>query len=424
MGISPENASLLEKSLQSKEIRDILAVALHCEDRGLWKGLAVCPPGSFLDEVCQAFYEGTDIPLELPFWVAFQHAASYMSEQGAGFHIPDTHQRKGLELINLILAPSATAKTYTWNTVARILAPAYQMRTIGDAASSAKFLEDLAAVDGKPVCWLCDEFGPTWKSIKSSEAHADTKKYLLKCYDGDPIERRTLKNVIKVEKPRLSIFAMSVDSTFHDKFDADDWNDGWAYRMNFITTTRDPSRKMEDFPRLVPNEDRIFDSFLNLLKTPIHADYRFNEPAIELLDESWRQICAYKVEDSFKRRINLRTYVYAVIYHWVCGKVTDVVDEYDVKWAVRLSHMGMQDIAKVIKQAELHEYRELLRKAYEIRDRLREQYNRNETSERFTYRSLYMRCRAGRVKLKNVQEAKAIVELMDSMPLPPSDLYD
>lgn len=364
-----------------------------------WRGLMATPPGSLLETVIGAFRQGTDIPLEIPFFTTLHYLSAYLLKQEV--KIEFVGQEFQPDLWSVILAPSGAGKTFTTNMTGRFIG--YDS-SFPEPASAAKFVEDLK--EHNRSLWIRDEFGKFLKALEAQHM-AEIKDYLLRVYDGKRIERNTKKYSLAVDNPALTILGLTVLDAFAKEIDATSMIDGFAQRFSYVIADRDPERKPQDFPiyDLQGWEGMIRNEWERVIASVKHQRYVVGEDAQEGFKQSFRLLMPQDdvLDTSFFRRIMIRGVRYALLYHVLLKKESHVVDVQDMGWAARVCAMHIQDAARIVADHAMPDVERIIRRAEEVRDRVWERENRAVTA-RDIVRGVH--------GIKNTAEARAIMQFI------------
>jgi hypothetical protein len=236
---------------------------------------------------------------------------------------------------------------------------------------------------------------------------AEIKDYLLRVYDGKAIERRTKKETILVEHPALCILGLTVLETFRANVTTESMLDGFAQRFSYILAQRDPARPSKDFPiyDLRASSDRITAEWHATIRTITHAEYEVTEGGEAGFRESFALLYPTNEEipASFFRRIMFRGVRYALLYHILLGKTSNLIDAADMGWAARVCAMHVQDAAWLVGEHALPDLERMMRRAEEVRDELAAQ------GVKLTPRDLIRRMNG----IRTASEARALISLLE-----------
>jgi hypothetical protein len=328
---------------------------------GKWPTLDACiPPGSILDDVDRMFYEGTDIPRELPFFTVLHYIAGMLLQNDVEIEVEG---RRALpDIWTIALAPSGAGKTFTQNVIEEIFGKG--VRQFPEAASAAKFIECLR--DNNHSLWLRDEFAQYLGSIASQTHMAQVKDFLLRTYDNSNISHRLKEEDVIVEKPALTIYGTTPFATIKNYLSGESLVDGFAQRFAFVVAERD-SRPVKPIYRTKSRLPEIQEKWAANLASKFHKVYRVDDVGIAAYEEAFYMIVARSgsesIDESFSRRIMWRSLKYALIYHIITGKTDDVLHAEDLTYAARLAALNLRDLRKVLDQYDMPVFNDLSQKA-------------------------------------------------------------
>lgn len=328
---------------------------------GQWPTLDACiPPGSILDDVDRMFYEGTDIPRELPFFTVLHYIAAMLLQKDV---VIEVEGRKALpDIWTIALAPSGAGKTFTQNVIEEIFGGGVQQ--FPEAASAAKFVECLR--DNNHSLWLRDEFAQYLGSLESLTHMAQVKDFLLRTYDNNDIEHRTKEEDVIVKNPALTIFGTTPFATIKNYLTGESLVDGFAQRFAFVVADRD-NRRVKPIYRTKSRLPEIQAKWAENLATKFHKVYRVDDVGIAAYEEAFYMIVARSgsesIDESFSRRIMWRSLKYALIYHIITGKTDDVLHAEDLTYAARLAALNLRDLRKLLDQYDMPAFKDISQKA-------------------------------------------------------------
>lgn len=389
---------VLAKSADAREtIRAMLKINAQPD---VWRGLVATPPGSLLSTVIAAFRSGTDIPLEIPFFATLHFLAAHMLAKGVT--VDFVGQVVKPDLWSVVLASSGAGKTFATNTLERFTG---QEATFPEPSSSAKFVEDLATHNNS--LWVRDEFAQFLKAIDQQPHLQEMKDYLLRVFDGKRVERNTKKSSIQVDDPALCIFGLTVLESFKDSVSPESMLDGFAQRFSYIIAKRDPERPARDFPiyDMRSYKDRIRSEWDKVVASIQHEKYVVGPDAEDAFRESFSLLIPpnEQIPASFFRRIMFRGVRYALLYHVLLGKETDMLDAADMGWAGRICGLHIHDAAWLVGEHGLPDLERLCRRTEELRTRILEKEGRPLTP-RDVVRNIH--------GIRNTSEARAIIQMI------------
>lgn len=328
---------------------------------GKWPTLDECiPPGSILDDVDRMFYEGTDIPRELPFFTVMHYIAAMLLQKDVMIDVEGRKARP--DIWTIALAPSGAGKTFTQTVIEDIFGK--DVRQFPEAASAAKFVECLR--DNNHSLWLRDEFAQYLGSVQSQTHMAQVKDFLLRTYDNKDIGHRTKEEDVLVEGPALTIFGTTPFATIKNYLSGESLVDGFAQRFAFVVAERD-SRKIKPIYRTKSRLPEIQEKWAKNLAIQFHKVYRVDDVGIAAYEEAFYMIVdrsgSESIDESFSRRIMWRSLKYALVYHIITGKTDDVLHAEDLTYAARLAALNLRDLRKVLDQYDMPAFNDISQKA-------------------------------------------------------------
>lgn len=340
---------LLSQVLTAPNGRDILALLRATGQSKLGAVEAVTPPGSFADVVIAQVREKTDLPPEIALAVVLSQIGAALAQVGTTVSWPDDHRPVELTLWILVLAPSGAGKTLLRNLVADALQ--LHPKELAEPGSARAFLESLRDRDGKAL-WVRDEYGQLMRQIADGGPLGPLRDYMLRAYDHGPLEVTTMKDgLVKIDKPLLSIFASTVDSTWSRCIDPAMLADGLLARHLFIVAEhrplavpRYPLQDMRDAIELAAMPLRA-----RLATEPMH--YVITPQAARAYDAMWRDLVGHlgdMIDPAYFRRVTWNAARYAVIYHILLGKHGSEIGIDAMRWAWRMVQLHLQYAREVL----------------------------------------------------------------------------
>lgn len=363
-----------------------------------WRGLVATPPGSFLETVLECFENRTDIPLEIPFFTSLHYISHYLLKNKV--YINFDNQIIKPDLWTVILGPSGSGKTFSSRSIGKMIdcQPDFP-----DTSSSAKFVEEL--VNHNNGFWLRDEFGQFLKGIETLPQYSEMKDYLLRLFDGEKISRLTKKDEYIIEDPALVILGVTVFETFLSQVGVESLVDGFSQRFNYVIAKPDPKRTMYDFPlyEISDYKEKIRTEWEKTISNVNHQEYFIKEEAKAGFITAFRLMCNIELPPSFFRRIMFRGMRYALIYHILLEKKTNILDSVDMAWAGRLCAIHLKDASELLKGHDKSDLQNLLEKTESAISRMKEK------GIEISPRNLVLNVFA----IKNVMQAKALLSILD-----------
>jgi len=328
---------------------------------GKWPTLDACiPPGSILDDVDRMFYEGTDIPRELPFFTVLHYLSAMLLQQDVQIEVAGRTTRP--DFWTIALAPSGAGKTFTQNVIEEIFGKGVQQ--FPETASAAKFVECLR--DNNHGLWLRDEFAQYLRAVETQSHMAQVKDFLLRTYDNTDIGHRTKDEDVIVEAPALTIFGTTPLATIKNYLTAESLVDGFAQRFAFVVAERD-DRRVKPIYQTKARLPAIQEKWAKNLDTQFHKVYHVDEVGIAAYEEAFYMIVdrsgSESIDEGFSRRIMWRSMKYALIYHVITGKTDDVLHAEDLTYAARLATLNLRDLRRLMDQYDMPAFNDISQKA-------------------------------------------------------------
>lgn len=325
------------------------AVALGFS-RDLPRTLGAIPPASPLDTVLDEFRKTTPIAEELPLFAFVALTAQYLAEHGVYVKIP--RGRACMDLYTVVVAGSGELKTFATKRIMESISSLWTPRLLKEPGSSRGFLDEMVENDGKPVLWMCDEWGKFWERTKSETGpHAETPRMLLKFYDKDGYAKRLKTELVEVKQSYLSIFGTTVLKGLENQIRPDDWDSGLVQRFGFVIArqTMDPARdwRRREARWLPVSQERIRKAWARMTRNtgPLrNSEWVMTRGADKAYGNLWEHLAVEGLGQQFVRRIAFRALTYAAVYHFVTGKKTEKIDAEDVVWAERLAMFHLADL--------------------------------------------------------------------------------
>lgn len=388
----------LEKSEFARE--HIKAMLVFTRNQDEWRGLMATPPASLLERVVSIFSKETDIPLEIPFFTVLHLISGELLKR----EITINYRGKKINpaLWTVLLASSGSGKSLTVNFLEKISG----LKTFPEPASAAKFIEDLSEFNNS--LWIRDEFAHLLKNIDQQAYMAELRDYLLRLYDNKPIERRTKKEHVIIEKPVLSIFGLTVWETFCKNVSAESMLDGFAQRFSYVIAKYDEKKLPRDYPWYAIDQygEQLKARYSKLTANIKHKEYTVTQDAIIAFDDAFTLLFgikdANKIPTSFYRRILYSSIKYAAIYHLLLGKYNNAIDGEDIAWAARACKLHLNDVYELIREYDMPDFERMVKRAEELR------FECTKSGESFNARHLMRHVKS----IKNARQANEIMCLM------------
>ena len=312
--------------------------------------LSAVKPNSPLDVAIQAFKEHTNVPLQIPLMGFLHLVGTWLLKNESVIEVQgDTINP---DLWTVVLAQSGAGKTLSFNQLQKASQQALGVKAEFDSvASGAAYLEELR--DKNRSLWFADEFGQFLGQIEQlGSPLAQCKEYLLKTYDGNPIQRKTKLALIKVDKPVLSIFGVNTVESYLSKISEESFTDGFSQRFAYLLAKSDPSRPFSDYPWFssASIQESLQQAFTSVAGVTIHKSYSVGAEAFRAYQEAFKVLLKHGVSESFYRRLMYRSFKYALIFHVIHGDHTDKITPEDVGWSMRLIEIHLNDLKELLAQ--------------------------------------------------------------------------
>jgi hypothetical protein len=159
---------------------------------------------------------------------------------------------------------------------------------------------------------------------------------------------------LRIENPGLTLFGATVIDTFKKHFGGDSIKDGLAQRMAFVFAERDPSRrKLAEYTFRDECSARVGKSWRALLERVDSSRTCFLPPpaaaayqrAFEILIARAEQV---DVDEGYSRRLAARGQKYAMVYHFLLGKQSLVIDAEDLGYGMRVAALHLRDTRRLL----------------------------------------------------------------------------
>ncbi|MCP3968684.1 MAG: DUF3987 domain-containing protein [Lentisphaerae bacterium] len=349
----------IEKNEEARKyVSDVLSFRKEKTKINDWRGVIAVPPGSILDSIIGQFYQNTNIPLEIPFFLIFHILSGYLlsndvilEDQRGEIILPD--------FWTVILASSGAGKTWSFKSIRNALSKEIENIEFDGTGivSSAAFIKKLSQ-QGKGL-WIRDEFLQFLNSIQSNGPMSEIKDYLLRIYDNEKITRETKKDTYTINEPALTILGFNVTDTFTENIPVDNLIDGFAQRFGYCIADKDPNRNFLDYP-IWSFDPAGLDQKWNKIVSNIHKKYKCSSESQYAFIKAFRSLYKSNIDESFYRRIFWRANKYALVYHIIREKVNNILDEEDYAWAARALSMHIEDAGRLLAAAGMSELEKII----------------------------------------------------------------
>lgn len=311
---------------------------------------AVTPPGTFLAVVVDEVRRQTDLPPEIALGVVMSQMAAALTQAGSKVSWPGDHRAVEMAMWILVLAPSGAGKTLLRNLVDEALG--LNVKNLPEPGSARAFLSGLQECNGTAT-WVRDEYGQLIRQIADGGPLGPLRDYMLRAYDHTPLEVTTQKDgLTKIEKPLLSIFASTVDSTWASCIDAAMLADGLLARHLFIVAQRRPlsvprypMQEMGEAISRAATESGLHQRLAEPIQFVITAE------AAMAYDALWRKTAGNlngSIDPAYFRRVTWSASRYAVLYHLLLNKPGHEIGADAMQWAWRMVLLHLQYVREVL----------------------------------------------------------------------------
>jgi len=409
----PKQASLFDIAIdptRSQETRDTAKGLLMygLADTGIadWRGVIALPPGTLVERIVSSFQQGSDIPLEIPFFVFLSWTAGYLLNRGVTAVLPEGDIVKP-DLWTVLLSDSGSGKTFSEKRLRSAIGDDLEdIEFQGTGiASAARFVEELKTSNNR--VWVRDEFAQFLKQINTSGGNLEeVKDLLLRIHDGATITRKTKDYETIITDPALVILGLTVGETFERNISTEDMIDGFAQRFSIIRAKKDPKRPMLKFPRYRVSTEGWNEAWRDLTAGVTHKSYHATQKAMDAYDEAFRSfVGTERLPESFFRRLMWRAHKYALVYHVLTGRAADPeLSPNDYGWAARVTSMHLDDAIALLNG---HGQSDLAKNLMKVEEMLRDAAKTGrEIKPRDIVRGIY--------SVKSTAEAKALLEFARS----------
>lgn len=392
------------------DARDTVRGMLACRDRkgiGSWRGLLAVPPGTLVEQIISAFQQGSDIPLEIPFFTLLHWLAGHLLKNDVTLTIPGVATPVRTDLWTVLLAASGAGKSFVESEIRAAIGKdeADRIEFPGTGiASGAAFVDALAAYN--KGLWIRDEFGQFLKQISKVGGNLEeVKDVLLRLHDGKRIERKTKKYEVTINDPALAILGLSVGETFAGQVSSEDMIDGFAQRFGYIIAAKDPDRTMADFPLYQIRAGGWREKWKALTASVTHKQYIATDDAIEGYRTAFSALIPTShIPESFYRRIMWRAHKYALIFHVLTGRGHEQeLDASDYGWAARAASLHIRDAIALLSQHGMGDLERLIQRVEELKAEVA------KTGETLTPRTVIRRINS----VKNAAQARELLLLAE-----------
>lgn len=334
---------LLNQEKIDDEIKGYLHIGLKQQD---YQVLQSIPPNTILDQVYNNFTENTNIPAILPIQYLLSYVGFYLASKNQKI-FKDKHQELDTSLYTIVLAESYSKKTLSSNAIktsgVRSGMPDITMR---ECASYAALFDTVKKANNNSILWVQDEVVLFLTDLINDKSKESLRGGLLKAYDRQGLDYNTKKEGMQTLKNALiSFYGIGVDETFLKNIDVNWLIDGFASRFNYIIAKQDETKDIFDYLN-VPIEKCVHElenHFAKIIDVRLNNQYLLTEKWESILVNRFRMMFTHfeNLPKAFIGRLFFSTIQYALIYHFILCKDSDLIDEDDLTWACRhiLNHI-------------------------------------------------------------------------------------
>lgn len=297
---------------------------------------AIAPPGTVLDEIVTRLNSDTDLPPMLGVASAMAAISAALVASGSTVKWPGETDGIELDLWLIALAPSGAGKTWVRAVVNEGIG--ISSPELPEPGSAPAMIHSLATCDGRAY-WPRDEYGQLMRAIADGGPRGDLRDVLLRVYDHSELVHNTVsRGETRVEKPVVTIFGTSVDTTWADCIDAQMLADGLLARHLFIVAEARALR-VPRYPKraIVSSISASSIGITDRLKG--RNVYEISPEAAAVYDGLWHELVGElngSLDSAYVRRITWTAAKYAVIYHLILGRDGHRVGVTAMRWAWRM----------------------------------------------------------------------------------------
>ncbi len=338
---------LLSRILQASDGRALLSALRVGGGRRLTEVDAVTPPGSFLATVIDEVRRKTDLPEEIALGVVLSQMTASLAQAGCTVTWPGDSRAIEMSLWLVVLAPSGAGKTFLRTLVQEALG--LDLTLLPEPGSGRAFLTGLQACEGVEL-WVRDEYGQLVRQISDGGPLATLRDYLLRAYDHAPLELSTQKDgLTRIDRPVLSIFATTVDTTWASCIDPAMLADGLLARHLFIVAQRRPLEvPLYPFRSMAEAIGKAAEGLRGRLSERV--DFVIGEEAAAVYEAQWKRAAEQmsNVDPAYFRRVTWNAARYSVVYHLLLGHAGREIGAEAMQWAWRLVLLHLQYVREVL----------------------------------------------------------------------------
>ena len=208
----------------------------------------------------------------------------------------------------------------------------------------------------KPSLLQIDEFGRAWRRWTQDPAQSMIGDVLLLAYTQEEIRQRLKNSEYTIPKPILSVLAYTQMQLFRNHFSEEDWLSGLLQR--FTIAPCPPRDGWQDSLELYPLKVQLGKSSLPMLRdliksTEVQKDYTIDRSALDYAAHHVSRLAkTLHVTKGFALRALYNSYKFAVIFHFLHGRSTPVIDRGDMEFAIRLVEIALSDLRFMMDETE------------------------------------------------------------------------
>lgn len=335
-------------------------------DLNTYQVLSAIKVNSPLDFAIQAFREHTNVPLQIPLMGFLHLVGAWLMKQNSTISIKGAVLNP--DLWTVVLAPSGAGKTFAVSQLQKASSKALDIKAEFDSVASASaFFEELRDKNGS--MWFADEFAQFLGQVEQAGSPlSQCKEYLLKTYDGNPIQRKTKVELIEIEKPVLNILGVNTLESYLNKISEESFTDGFSQRFAYLIAKTDPTRPFKNYTWFDDDAIQISltTAFSTLSNLSIHSEYIVSAEAFIAYESGFQFLLKHDISESFYRRLMFRSFKYAMIYHVIHGNESNEITPDDIGWAMRLIALHIADLKELLTH---YNYSELAKTIKKVQDK-------------------------------------------------------
>lgn len=379
-------------------------ISLYCLSRSIKTGndwdriMALTPVNSVLNLVIEQTRKGTDFPHQIAFFGVLHYLAGYLLSKE--IHIDLHGQKIYPDIWNIILAPSGSGKSTVESFISKLFADV-DLKKLEPFTTAKAYVQNLAQTPKGLL--VKDEFAQLLAGMEQQTYLLELKDYFLKTYDNADISRTTGKDSTVAHEPAISIYGSTVDRTFTKYITEEMLLDGFAQRFNYVFCEERDKKKA--LLRHNQGIEIIKDELNRTIGNIEHLKFYLSDRAItefeKLFHQNYNQFKG--ISYSFFRRTQFKTLKYALLYHVLLNKSSNMIDEEDIRWADRITFTHFVDLKKMLDMYDENEAHSIIDRAIELKEKFKQQ------NKPFTPRDITKYLKG---KIKNIAEAKLLHSLV------------